>query len=90
MALPVGWRVGAHLRTTKASEGSVAGNVGLAAISNHPHIGDLVCSIHVQQGTVHDGCAQVQTIPSVVVQLALQCLHLSRLVKSNLRTKQML
>lgn len=66
-----------HLRPPKPSEGSVAGNVGLAAVANDPHMGDLVGCINVEQGSVHDGSTQVQPIAGIVVQLAVQSLNLA-------------
>ena len=75
----------ACLWPTKASEGSVAGNVGLAAVAHNPHIGDLVRCVNVQQRAVHDGGAKVQPIATVVVQLAVQRLYLAIFVESNLQ-----
>ena len=74
-----------HLRTPKPSEGGVAGNVGLAAVAHDPHIGDLVGCINVEQGSVHDGSTQVQSIAGIVVQLAVQSLNLARLIEAHLQ-----
>jgi len=79
---------GAYLRSPKASVGSVAGNVGLAAEAHHAHVGDLVGVVNVHHGSFHDGCAQVQAVASVVVQLAVQGLHLAVLVEGDLKASQ--
>lgn len=81
---------GAHLGSAKASVGGVAGNVCFAAIAHHAHIGNLVGCVSVQQGAVHDGCAQVQGVACVVVQLAVQGLYLAVLVESHLRLHRQL
>lgn len=73
------------LGPAKASEGGVAGNVGLAAVADNPHMGDLVSCIHVQQGSVHDGCTQVQPVATIVVQLTIQGLNLARLGEAHLQ-----
>lgn len=74
----------AYLGTTKASVGSVAGDVGPAAEALHAHIGDLVGCISMQQRPVHDGCTQVQAVAPVVVQLAFQSKHLALLGEPHL------
>ena len=81
---------GAHLGSAKASVGGVAGDVGLAAVAHHAHIGNLVGCVSVQQGAIHDGCAQVQGVARVVVQLAVQGLYLAVLVESHLRLHRQL
>ena len=74
-----------HLRAPKPPEGSVAGNIGLAAVAHDPHIGDLVGCINMEQGSVHDGSTQVQPVAGIVVQLAVQSLNLARLVEAHLQ-----
>ena len=80
--------MGAYLRSTEASVGSVTCDVGLAAEAHHAHVGDLVGIVNVHHSSFHDGCAQVQTVAGVVVQLAIQGLHLAVLVKCNLKASQ--
>ena len=75
----------AYLRSAKAPEGSVAGNVGFAAIAHNPHMGNLVGCIDVQQCSVHDGSTQVQAVAGIIVQLAVQSLNLARLVEAHLQ-----
>ncbi len=79
---------GAYLRSSKASVGSVTGDVGLAAEAHHAHIGDLVGVVNVHHGSFHDGCAQVQAVAGVVVQLTVQGLHLAVLVECDLKASQ--
>ena len=76
---------GAYLRTTKASVGSVTGDIGLAAKAHHAHVGDLVGVVNVHHGSFHDGCAQVQAVAGIVVQLTVQGLHLAVLVECDLK-----
>ena len=76
-----------YLRPAKPSEGSVAGNVGFAAVAHNPHVGNLVGCINMKQGPVHDGATQIQSIASIVVQLAVQGLYLARLVETHLQER---
>lgn len=79
---------GAYLRSTKASVGSVTGDVGLAAEAHHAHVGDLVGVVNMHHSSFHDGCAQVQAVAGVVIQLTVQGLHLAILVECNLKASQ--
>ena len=74
-----------YLRPAESSEGSVAGNVGFAAVAHNSHVGDLIGCINVKEGSVHDGSTQIQAIACIVVQLAVQRQYLARLVKAHLQ-----
>mmetsp|Transcript_3838 Transcript_3838/g.10875 ORF Transcript_3838/g.10875 Transcript_3838/m.10875 type:complete len:335 (-) Transcript_3838:1309-2313(-) len=72
------------LRAAEATEGGVAGLVGLAQVAHHARIGDFVAVIDVQEGAVHDGAAQVQCVASIVVQVGVQRHQLALVREANL------
>jgi len=62
----------AHLGTTKATEGGVAGKIGATHVARGGYHAHFVRVLHVEQGAVHDGLRQVARPARVVVDVTLE------------------
>jgi hypothetical protein len=72
------------LRAAKTTEGTIGDSVGLADATPNVDIRDLIATVDVAKGTVHNGCRKILRPPSVIIDIRIKSQDLAIVVDPHL------